>query len=399
MIWNARRFIVGLLFSAILLSGCLPQILPEPTSQGTTGNATIQITPTFTVRPTRASIPTVTPVPKDQNFNKPFPTATSPANNTHSMLTVNITPAASNMPTPSSDDAPCYQATFLKSVTIADGTGFQPGLPLLKVWQVQNSGSCEWSPKTALVFAHGIDFNAPPMLPLDTSVPPGAILDLTLNFKTPKQSGTYQGFWKLQNEMGVPIEMLNAPDSQIALKIVVFIPEAPEPGLTFDFTTNFCSAEWSSHEGLLTCPSKELVSEEPGVIRSYTPRLENNSVDNEPALVLQPSSGEFGYISALYPEYTVQEGDRFKTVVGCMRQMPKCRVTFELNYTEDGEAVRNLYTWEEFFDGKLKKVDISLDAIKGKTVQFVLTVTNSGDSFDDQAFWLWPRISNPNTTK
>jgi hypothetical protein len=109
-----------------------------------------------------------------------------------------------------------------------------------------------------------------------------------------------------------------------------------------------------------------LISEEAGVIRSYTPWLENNTQDNEPALLVQPPSGTSGFISAIYPDYSVKEGDRFKSVLGCTRKMPKCRVTFSLNYTEDGKSVKNLFTWEEVADGKLRKIDFNLDALKGK---------------------------------
>ncbi len=392
-----RRCAIGCIILLFVIAGCNS---PAPAQQGTGIPATTpspQITSTFTVQPTRPTIPTVTPLPTGVEMNKPFPTATSGWQLPPSMLQVQVTPAAEGQRP--DKNAPCYQATFLKNVTVADGAGFQPSTPILKVWEVQNTGSCEWSEKTVLAFAHGIDFGAPPIIPLEVSVPPGAVVDIALNVRSPMRSGTFQGFWKLQNEMGVPIEMVRAPDSELALKIVVFIPDKPEPGLTFDFTSNFCLAEWGNQEGPLVCPSEELKGEQGAMMRSFAPWLENFTQDNEPALLLLPAEGAGGFISAAYPKYTVREGDRFKGVVGCLRGVPKCKVVFELNYTEDGAKIENLGRWEETYDGRFKSIDISLDELKDKTVQFILKVSNAGDALDDQVFWLWPRISNPSAVE
>jgi len=399
MISSIRRCALWFVIVAILVSACIGQNAMQAGGKEMVATSAPRITATFTVRPTRAPILTATPMLELEGGKKPFPTATSSGQAEASILQVNVIPAAEAGVTLPAKSAPCYQATFLKNVTVADGAGFQPGKPILKVWQVQNSGSCAWSAKTVLAYVHGIDFNAPPTLPLNTSVPSGAVIDISLNVTSPLQEGTYQGFWKLQNDMGVPIEMLNAPQSELALKIVVFIPEAPEPGLTFDFTSNFCMAEWTTSKGLLKCPSEELAGENGAVVRSYTPILENYSKDNEPALMMMPSAGDDGFIAAIFPEYSVNEGDRFKTVIGCLQKVPKCRVTFELNYSEDGETIQNLRRWEEGYDGLLRTVDISLDELKGKAVHFILRVDNAGDSADDQVFWLWPRISNPNITE
>lgn len=370
----------------------------NPRGSGTQGtgqlpSAVPQITATFTVQPTRPSIPTITPLPSGVDLNKPFPTATSGGQTRPNLLQVQITPAASDQTPPK--DAPCYQATFLKNVTVAEGAGYQPNMPIMKVWEVQNTGSCAWSEKAMLAFAHGIDFDSPPTIPLGISVPPGAVIDIALNVRSPMRPGTFQGFWRLQNEMGVPIEMLNAPDSELALKIVVFIPDKPEPGLTFDFTANFCLAEWRNPDSPIPCPSEQLGGERGAVMRSFAPWLENLSQDNEPALMLLPAGGAGGFISGIYPKYTVQEGDRFKGVVGCLQKVPKCKVVFELNYTEDGKIIENIGTWEEVYDGRFQSIDLSLDALKGKTVRFILRIDNAGDALDDQVFWLWPRITNP----
>ncbi len=388
-----RRCAAWFLTLTFLLSACSSQGEDRQGDGNTPVPSPPKITSTFTVQPTRPSIPTITPLPTGQGVNKPFPTATSSGETAASMLQVRVTPAAAGQKP--GDDAPCYQASFLKNVTIAEGTGFQSGSPFLKVWQVQNTGSCEWTEKTALAFAHGNDFGSPPTIPLKTSVPPGAVIDLALSLKAPNRSGTFQGFWRLQNDMGVSIEMLNTPSSEMALKIIVFVPRTPEPGLTFDFTANFCMAEWANPKGPLPCPSEALIGEEGGVMRSYTPMLENNSKDNEPALLLLPADGKNGFISAIYPPYTVNKGDQFEGVIGCLQKMPKCKAVFELNYTIDGTAIQNLLTWEEVSDGRLKRIDIDLGELQGKTVQFILQVNNAGDSVDDQVFWLWPRITNP----
>ena len=56
-------------------------------------------------------------------------------------------------------------------------------------------------------------------------------------------------------------------------------------------------------------------------------------------------------------------------------------------------AVKNLGSWQEVFDGKVTKIDMDLSSQAGKTVKFILTVeVGGGDPARANAFWFVPGI-------
>ncbi|KPL83812.1 hypothetical protein SE15_00740 [Thermanaerothrix daxensis] len=65
---------------------------------------------------------------------------------------------------------------------------------------------------------------------------------------------------------------------------------------------------------------------------------------------------------------------------------------FQLNYVADGGAEQNLGSWTQTYDGKWESLDVDLSSLDGKSVQFILKVLNNGNSQDDLAFWLAPRV-------
>ena len=48
-----------------------------------------------------------------------------------------------------------------RSVTVPDGTVFNPGDTFTKTWRLENTGSCAWTTGTALVFTSGDLMGAP----------------------------------------------------------------------------------------------------------------------------------------------------------------------------------------------------------------------------------------------
>jgi ABC-type amino acid transport substrate-binding protein len=81
----------------------------------------------------------------------------------------------------------------------------KPGERFSKVWRVQNTGSCTWTPNYRLVFAYGnldgAQMGGQPLnLPVD--VAPGQLIDLTVPLIAPVQPLTYQGFWQMENASG-----------------------------------------------------------------------------------------------------------------------------------------------------------------------------------------------------
>jgi hypothetical protein len=80
---------------------------------------------------------TLTPLPA-------FATSLPPTN-TSQIPTV--TPIPTNTPVPPQNTSSCNQATFIKDVTVGDGTVFTPGTEFTKIWRLKNTGKCSWDKK------------------------------------------------------------------------------------------------------------------------------------------------------------------------------------------------------------------------------------------------------------
>jgi hypothetical protein len=139
----------------------------------------------------------------------------------------------------------CFQAVFIQDVTVADGTAFGPEQIFLKVWRLQNSGTCEWPLDLEFVFLAGNlmggqsilpTFFYPEGLPLIASlgernwadarvnrVLPGESIDIPLLLQAPLESGEYFSLWALRSpELGDEL-------IQVYVQIQVEGPETPEP--------------------------------------------------------------------------------------------------------------------------------------------------------------------------
>jgi hypothetical protein len=189
-----RTLSVFLLF-AILSTGCnMPRtggITPNPNPTFTVVVETKQAVPTNTqtlVQPTIEATqvpPTPTTIIMPTSTSTPIPTATTTA-----------------APTPT--QASCTnQITFVEDVTIPDKTEILPGQEFIKTWRLQNSGTCTWTDKYALIFVSGDQMKANSPLPLTGSTAPGSTLDVSVTLKAPGTTGTYQGNWELRDPDGI----------------------------------------------------------------------------------------------------------------------------------------------------------------------------------------------------
>jgi hypothetical protein len=64
----------------------------------------------------------------------------------------------------------------------------------------------------------------------------------------------------------------------------------------------------------------------------------------------------------------------------------------QLSYSIGGGASTLLASWDEIYDGKVKKVDVDMSGLAGKNVNLILTVLSNGDATEDYVIWLRPRI-------
>jgi hypothetical protein len=93
-------------------------------------------------------------------------------------------------------------AEYWADITVPDGTDFNPGESFTKTWRLRNSGTSTWTTDYGLAFFEGAQMSGPTIVPLTSIVSPGATVDVSVDLIAPESSGTYRGYWKMQNGIG-----------------------------------------------------------------------------------------------------------------------------------------------------------------------------------------------------
>ena len=97
------------------------------------------------------------------------------------------------IPTPT---VPCTNdLTYVRDLTIPDGTNLTPGESIDKEWLVTNSGSCNWDSRYRLKLISGDALGAPNEQALFPARA-GTQATLRIVFTAPPNSGTYQSAWQ-----------------------------------------------------------------------------------------------------------------------------------------------------------------------------------------------------------
>jgi hypothetical protein len=302
-----------------------------------------------------------------------------------------ITPTSTgptNTPVPTAGAA-CDRAQFISDVTVPDGTGFAPNATFSKTWRVKNVGTCTWTTAYSVVFASGDRMAGADTLIPETVVP-GQTVDLGVNFTAPNMAGSYRGYWQLKNASGALFGIGSTYDKAFWVDIVVSGSSSGET-TAFDFVNSLCTANWSSGSGVLPCPGTD--GDARGFVLSLTsPRIENGVTETRAGLLTFPQNSASGYIQGAYPAFTVQSGDRFKSTLSCEYGASDCFVIYRLDYRIGGGPIQTLGTFGERYDGLYYPADISLAALAGQNVNFILTVLANGSAVGDRALWVAPRI-------
>jgi uncharacterized repeat protein (TIGR01451 family) len=166
----------------------------------------------------------------------------------------------------------------------------------------------------------------------------------------------------------------------------------PGSGTVYDFAANACSATWYSGAGQLPCPGID--GDAKGfVLKLSNPVLETGTTDTRPGLLTFPQNVQNGYIQGFYPYFHVQDGDRFRATIGCEGGAINCYLAFRLDYQVGSDPIRTYWgPFLERYDGRQFSVDVSLSALAGKDVRFILTVLSAGTATGDRALWVGPII-------
>jgi hypothetical protein len=306
-------------------------------------------------------------------------------------------PTQTNTPLPSSTNTPipCDHITFIKDVSIPDGTEVAPGQEFSKTWRLKNSGSCTWTSAYSLVFVSGEAMGAPASKQLTTgTVAPGEEFDVTVNLVAPIDPGTYRGEFKLRNTDGAVFGVGNKSTS-----FYVEIKVQDVSGLMLDFLAMAEEAVWGSGTGSfnyalpgdISLPYGGQAAGTDAYVRTHKNlKLEDGRTSGA---ILETHPDNNGYIIGRYPVYLVGAGDKITAKIGFLAEegggCGAGDVVFQINYTigDDLNTMTSLGTWNEKCDGTFRKISIDLTALKGKTVRFYLIVSANGASADDKAIW------------
>jgi len=284
----------------------------------------------------------------------------------------------------------CDRAHFVSDVTVPDGTVFAPGATFTKTWRLKNTGKCTWTTDYTLVFSTGDQMGGISSMNIPSSVAPNQTIDLSVNLTAPTSNGNYRGYWLLKNAAGRVFGIGVAGNKPFWLAIGVSGTLPPTSGNGYDFVAHACEAQWTSGAGVLSCPD---ISPSNGTIQIVNnPRLENNTVDSRPALLTIPENVYNGYIQGLFPPFTVQSGDHFKSIVNCEYLQRDCYAVFRLDYQIDNGPIQNLWAFGERYEGLFYQADIDLSLLAGKNVKFALRVNANGSPTGDRAVWVAPAI-------
>jgi hypothetical protein len=326
--------------------------------------------PTSPPAPTFTLAPTATPLP-------PTPTP--------------IPPTATAIP------IPCNQAYFIGDTTVPDGSLYTAAETFIKTWRVKNIGTCSWTKDYFIYFAGGESLSAPASVGFPNIVNPGEIVDLSVSMVAPSALGNHTGSWMLKSSTGTVFGVGASRSAPLTVNIkVVTIPDPKDPFTTYDFVKNYCSAQWRTNAGYITCPSTKVDFSKGSINRSYFPILENGIVDDEGAIISIPAVGGDGFIRGQFPKMVVHDGDFFISTLLCSYNMKKCSVTFELLYQVNGSStITSLGTWKKVYDNSTVDANVDLSSLDGKDVIFYLKVSSQGEPTDDMAQWMAARITHP----
>lgn len=130
-------------------------------------------------------------------------------------------PLPSSTPSPTTVPRCVDKASFVKDVSIEDGSVIEPDESFTKTWRVRNSGSCPWTREYELVFISGFSMESAQIIPMRGIIETNQLVDLNVALTSPKKPGTYWGYWMLRNEDGELFGVGEDGRSPLWVKIIV----------------------------------------------------------------------------------------------------------------------------------------------------------------------------------
>jgi hypothetical protein len=382
----------------------VPQTSTNTSAPKIEATITNTATPTQTPVPMLTALPTLTPQPT-ATVTK-VPTATPwyyyPGGGVIPPPGYRVTPVYA---------IPCLAAELVRDVTIPNGTNLPRNTDFVKVWRIENTGSCTWD--TKLYFAPvGYVGGSPRIDPfggapvqIGEKVRPGKTIDIALSLTTPDKDGSFRSQWVFtdkENFFG------NKGDTKPFVFTINVQQTLPNP--IFDFTLNACLATWTSNarfvktqsrlaEGTSSLPCNGKPNNPVGFVRRVNePVTESGTATGLSGIWENPPFINGGIAQGVFPALLVLPGDKFSAYVGCLDGNTECNVTFALKYrvinlpyavVEEGSITR-----DQVYDGSIGSLEVDLSSLGlvGKYVEFVLSVRANSESRQNAAVWISPAI-------
>ncbi|KAB5545975.1 hypothetical protein PHYPO_G00066830 [Pangasianodon hypophthalmus] len=92
--------------------------------------------------------------------------------------------------------------SFVEDVTIGEGESIPPDTPFIKTWRIQNTGSEAWPPGVCLRYTGGDQFGHVNFV-MVRSLDPQEIDDVSVQMRSPRAPGMYQGQWRMCTAAGL----------------------------------------------------------------------------------------------------------------------------------------------------------------------------------------------------
>lgn len=368
-------------------------VTPLPPTETPLPSATPTITNTPTATPTQ--IPQLTALPT----NTPQPTFTATR---VPRLTAIYTPrptwGGGGSGNPSKT---CLAARLVRDITIPNGQVLLPDEEFIKVWRIENTGSCTWDKRVKFVPSSTNPFtDSSKSLP--ENVRPGKTVDIAVRLDAPGSEGTYTGKWYLSAEG----KRFGDRSADNPFKTVIEV-QSSLPSVMFDFSQHMCQADWQSNarvsrsklvlgsETDLGCPGKS--GNPVGFVRQVDhPEMETGSTAGT-GIWSNPPKKEDGEIKGIFPALLIHSGDHFTSQIGCRQDNEDCDVRFEFAIkiiappsNVIGQESEN---WHQVYDGAIDTIDLDLSHLAGEYVQISMRVRANNSTADNAAIWIKPRLT------
>ena len=245
--WTALRRSVFILSAALILgvlflSACDTTNSPPPAPQipGLAATLAAQtLSAQGLVRPViETPIPAITEALLAVTEAPQLPTATplialSPAAGSSESFVLNVPLGTPGAPVSGTLDYPAVPvvqgncnnaAKFIKDVTVPDEMVVESGQKFTKIWQIQNVGTCSWTPDYSLVHVWGEKMEGVSPTLLGQIIQPGEIIDLALDLVAPVFPACYQGDWMIEDTAGNRFGTGYGAENHIWVAVTVDMP-------------------------------------------------------------------------------------------------------------------------------------------------------------------------------